>query len=510
MQKGKVYLVGAGPGDPGLITVKGLKLLRRVDVIVYDQLASTDFLREARTDAELIYVGKKAGDHALPQDGINRLLVDLAKEGKTVVRLKGGDPFVFGRGGEEVEVLAAAGLPFEVVPGVTSAVAVPAYAGIPVTHRGLASLVTFITGHEDPTKADSDIPWDVLAKTQGTLVFLMGVKNLAENCRRLVQGGRSPDTPAAVIQSGTLPTQRTVTGVLSDIAEVAQAADIKPPAILVVGEVAALRERLAWWETRPLSGKVAVVTRTREQASALSDLLAAAGARCLEIPTLEILPPNDFGPLDAALQNLADYHWLVFTSANGVNAFIKRLFDQALDLRALGHLKLAAIGPATALALEHFGLIADVVPTRFVAEDLAAVLLPLIKPGEKVLLARAQVAREVLPETLTAHGAQVDVVPVYQAQRPLAVPPEAMPFIDAGQVDILTFASSATVHNFAHLVGREKFQELAHHAAIAVIGPITAASLTEYGLTPQVQPQDFTIPALVEAILDYFEKRSGN
>jgi uroporphyrinogen III methyltransferase/synthase len=506
MQKGKVYLVGAGPGDPGLITMKGLKLLHRADVVVYDQLASSELLNETRPDAELIYVGKKAGAHALPQGGINQLLVDKAREGKSVVRLKGGDPFVFGRGGEEAEELAQAGIPFEVVPGVSSAVAVPAYAGIPVTHRGLASLVTFITGHEDPAKPESDIPWDILAKTQGTLVFLMGVKNLAENCRRLVDGGRPSNTPAAVIQSGTLPTQHTVTGTLVDIAARAKEADIRPPAILVVGEVASLREHLKWWETRPLWGKVAVVTRTREQASALVGLLSEAGARCLEVPTLEILPPDDFGPLDEAIKHLGDYHWLIFTSANGVNAFMKRLFEHKLDIRALGQAKLAAIGPATALVLQHYGLIADVVPARFVAEDLAAALLPRIAPDSRVLLARAQLAREVLPETLTVHGAKVDVAPVYQTQRPLAVPPEAMPFIEAGQVDILTFASSATVHHFAALVGEEKFQELAKRAVIAAIGPITAVTLQEYGITPQIQPQDYTIPALAEAIVEYFQK----
>ncbi len=506
MAKGKVYLVGAGPGDPGLITVKGRQLLRRADVIVYDQLAGPELLREARPEAELIYVGKKAGDHALPQDGINRLLVDLAREGKTVVRLKGGDPFVFGRGGEEAEELAKVGLPFEVVPGVSSAVAVPAYAGIPVTHRGLASLVTFITGHEDPTKAESDIPWNVLARTQGTLVFLMGVKNLAENCRRLVQGGRSPDTPAAVIQSGTLPTQRTVTGVLNDIAERAKSADIKPPAILVVGEVASLRESLSWWEKRPLYGKVAVVTRTREQASALSRLLAAAGARCVEIPTLEIAPPEDFGPLDAAIRDLDDYHWLVFTSANGVNAFMQRVFALGHDLRILGPLQLAAIGPATAEALRRYGLVADVVPARFVAEDLAQTLVRRIEPGSWVLLARADQARDVLPDMLAKAHMKVHVAPVYHMRLPHGVPPEALPFLEAGKVDILTFASSATVHNFAALVGKDKFQELAKEAVIAAIGPITAATLAEYGLTPQVQPQDYTIPALVDAVIDYFEK----
>lgn len=509
MKKGKVYLVGAGPGDPGLITTKGLKLLRQADVIVYDQLASPDLLKEARPDAQLIYVGKKAGNHALPQEEINRLLADEAGAGRTVVRLKGGDPFVFGRGGEEAEALAAAGIPFEVVPGVTSAVAVPAYAGIPVTHRGLASLVTFITGHEDPTKSESDIPWDILAKTRGTLVFLMGVRNLAENCRRLISGGRPPGTPAAMIESGTLPTQRTVAGTLADIAAKAREADIRPPAILVVGEVVRLRERLAWWETRPLWGKVAVVTRTREQASVLVELLSAAGARCLEVPTLELAPPDDFGPLDRALEHLGDYRWIVFTSANGVLAFMKRLFDKGLDVRALGQARLAAIGPATAEALRRYSLVADVVPARFVAEDLAETLLPRLEPGGRVLLARAQQAREVLPDTLSRHGVEVEVVPVYQTMIPVAVPPEAMAFLEAGKVDLLTFTSSATVHNLAVLLGKKTFQALARKAVVAAIGPVTAATLEEYGITAQVQPQDYTIPALVEAVIDYFEKLRG-
>jgi uroporphyrinogen III methyltransferase / synthase len=501
---GKVYLVGAGPGDPGLMTVKGAKLLGRAEVIVYDQLAGPELLKLARPDAEVIYVGKKAGAHTLPQGGINQLLVDKARAGLTVVRLKGGDPFVFGRGGEEAEALAAAGVPFEVVPGVTSAVAVPAYAGIPVTHRAHTTAVTFITGHEDPTKAESTIPWDNLGKNPGTLVFLMGVKNLAENCRRLAAAGRSPDTPAAVIQSGTLPGQRTVTGTLSDIAVRASEAGIQPPAILVVGGVVELRPRLAWWEKRPLFGKLAVVTRTREQASALVELLSEAGAHCLEIPTLEIGPPDDFGPLDAALARLAGYHWLIFTSANGVAAFFERLFEKGLDVRALGGAKLAAIGPATAQALGARGLVADVVPARFQAEDLAAALLPQIAPGSRVLLARAQAAREVLPETLTQAGIQVEVAPVYQARRPGAIPEAARPFIESGRIDLLTFASSATVHNFAALVGREKFQELAQNSVVAAIGPITAASLAEYGLTPQIQPTDFTIPALAEAIIRFY------
>jgi len=502
--RGKVYLVGAGPGDPGLITVKALKLLAQAEVIVYDQLASPELLKHARPGAEILYVGKKAGAHTLPQGGINQLLVAKAKAGLTVVRLKGGDPFVFGRGGEEAEALAAAGVPFEVVPGVTSAVAVPAYAGIPVTHRDYTTLVTFITGHEDPSKEASTIPWDNLGQNPGTLVFLMGVKNLAENCRRLVAAGRAPDTPAAVIQSGTLPEQRTVTGTLADIAAAAEAAGIQPPAILVVGAVAALHHRLAWWEKRPLWGKIAVVTRTREQASALVEFLSAAGARCLEVPTLEIAPPDDFAPLDAALRRLSDYAWIIFTSANGVSTFFQRLFEKGYDVRALGGAKLAAIGPATAQALRDRGLVADVVPARFQAEDLAAALLPRIAPGSRVLLARAQQAREVLPETLAQGGVRVEVAPVYQIKKPESIPEEARPFIDSRQIDILTFASSATVHNFAALVGRERFQELARQAVVAAIGPITAASLKEYGITPAVQPEDFTIPALAAAIEDFF------
>ena len=501
-----VYLVGAGPGDPGLITVKGLEVLRKAQVVVYDQLASPELLQEAPGDAEIIYVGKKAGAHALPQEGINQLLVDKARAGLMVVRLKGGDPFVFGRGGEEALALKSAGFPFEIVPGVSAAVAVPAYAGIPVTHRGLSALVTFITGHEDPTKEASGIAWDVLAQTQGTLVFLMGVKNLADNCRRLVEGGRDPATPAAVIEKGTSLEQRTVVGVLADIAARAKEAAIKPPAILVVGEVAGLRESLQWWENRPLWGKTAVVTRTREQASALSALLTAAGARCLEVPTIEIAPPDDFSPLDQALGHLARYQWLVFTSANGVAAFRERLFSRGQDVRALGGVKIAAIGPATAEALKAWGLTPDVVPAQFKAEVLLEALSPHVSPGDKVLLARAQIARDVLPQGLVRLGVEVDVAPIYQARRVTEIPPEAAAAFQAGRVDLLTFTSSATVHNFVSLVGKERFQALAEDAVVAAIGPITGATLKEYGISPQIQPQDFTIPALVNAIVGYFQK----
>jgi uroporphyrinogen III methyltransferase/synthase len=489
-----------------LITVKGREVLRKARVVIYDQLASPELLKEASGDAEIIYVGKKAGAHALPQEGINQLLVDKARTGLTVVRLKGGDPFVFGRGGEEALALKAAGLPFEVVPGVTAAVAVPAYAGIPVTHRGLASLVTFITGHEDPTKEASAIPWNVLAKTRGTLVFLMGVKNLADNCLRLMEGGRPPETPAAVIEKGTTLEQRTVVGTLGNVAAKAKAAAITPPAILVVGEVAGLRESLKWWETRPLWGKTAVITRTREQASALSALLAAAGARCLEVPTIDIGPPDDFTPLDQALENLSRYQWLVFTSANGVAGFMNRLLAQGKDMRALGGARIAAIGPATAQALGAWGLMADVTPAQFKAEVLLEALSPLVSPGDKVLLARAQIAREVLPQGLARLGVEVDVAPVYKARHVTEIPAEAQAAFQEGRVEILTFTSSATVHNFVLLVGKERFQTLAKGAVTAAIGPITAGTLEEYGVTPQIQPQDFTIPSLAAAIVEYFKK----
>ncbi len=500
-----VYLVGAGPGDPGLITVRGLALLRRADVVVYDQLASPELLKEAPAGAELLYVGKKAGAHAVPQGGINELLVARARAGLTVVRLKGGDPFVFGRGGEEAEELAAAGIPFEVVPGVTSAVAVPAYAGIPVTHRRYTTLVTFITGHEDPTKEASTIPWAALGQNPGTLVFLMGVKNLGENCRRLIEAGRAADTPAAVIQSGTTLAQRTVVGTLATIAERAREAGIKPPAVLVVGGVVELAETLKWWETRPLWGKTAVVTRSRDQASRLVELLNAAGARCLEVPTIEIIPPADFAPLDAALQHLSRYEWVIFTSANGVRAFMDRLFQMGQDVRVLGRVRLAVIGPATAEALRGYGLVADVVPKTFQAEGLLEVLEPKLLGGRRILLARAEQARDVLPEGLAQLGVKVDVVPVYRARPPASVPPEAAEVLESGQVDILTFTSSSTVHNFAGLVGKEAFQQLAARGTVASIGPITTGTLAEYGITPQIEPAAFTIPALAAAIVEYFE-----
>ena len=442
-QSGIVYLIGAGPGDPGLMTVRGLELIRRADCLVYDYLANEAFLLEASPQAEIIYVGKKGGDHTLPQKDINKLLVEKAREGKIIVRLKGGDPYIFGRGGEEAQELVRHGIPFEVVPGITSAIAVPAYAGIPLTHRQHASLVSFITGHEDPTKPESSIPWEVLAKSPGTLVFLMGVKNLADICRELRSHGKSAATPAAVIHRGTTPAQRSVSGNLGNIAQKVEAAGLTPPAIFVVGSVVELQSELNWFETRPLWGKRILVTRSRHQASAFVKLLTEYGATCLEAPTIEVLPPDDsYAALDEALKNLDRYHWLIFTSPNGVSAFFSRLFSSGRDVRALGECKLAAIGAATAQGLREHGLVADVVPTDFRAEGLVSSLSPLVLPGQLLLLPRAQEAREVLPEEMVNRGAIVHVVPSYKTAAPLRLPPateSALKNGDAGCFDLCQF-----------------------------------------------------------------------
>ncbi|MDY0042361.1 MAG: uroporphyrinogen-III C-methyltransferase, partial [Desulforhabdus sp.] len=410
MSLGKVYLVGAGPGDPGLLTLRGQEVLQQAEVVIYDYLANEEFLQYAPAEAEKIYVGKKGGDHTLGQDEINQLLLEKGRD-KVVVRLKGGDPFVFGRGGEEAEELVAEGIPFEVVPGVTAAVAVPAYAGIALSHRDYTASMAFITGHERDDKDESKINWEKLSTAVGTLVFFMGVKNLAEICRQLVTHGRSERTPVAVIRWGTTPQQKTVVGTLRDIVERVSQEGIKPPAIIVVGEVVELREKLNWYESRPLFGRRVVITRAREQASDFKSQLKALGAQCIEFPTIEIQPPPSWEPLDKAVRNLSDYHWIIFTSVNGVRFFMGRLNSAGFDVRELKGISLAAIGPKTAEALGDFGLRADLVPPEYRAE---AILEGLKKenPGSlRFLLPRAMASRDVLPDTLREWGAQVDVVP---------------------------------------------------------------------------------------------------
>jgi len=481
-----VYLVGAGPGDPGLVTVRGAELLARADVVVFDRLAHPDLVDLAPPDAERISVGKAPGRVEMGQDDINRLLVDRGREAKTVVRLKGGDPFVFGRGGEEAEALAGAGVPFEVVPGVTSAIAAPAYAGIPVTHRGLSTHFTVVTGHEDPSKGVGDVDWEALARVGGTLVVLMGAGSIGEIARRLVAGGRSPDTPVAAVRRGTYPDQRTVRATLATIGD----APVQAPSAIVIGDVAA--SDLAWFETRPLFGRRIVVTRAREQASALRSRLEQLGAEVLELPSIAI------EPIAFTLPSLGDYRWLVLTSANGVRALFERgLAPVGLDARALASLRVAAIGSGTAAALEARGVRPDLVPARFVAEALLDSFPAPAEPGERVLLARAEHARDVLPEGLAGQGYAVDVLALY---RTVAAAPDsaAVEAVRAGAVDAITFTSSSTVANFCDLVGELPEPQ----PLVASIGPVTSRAAVDRGLHVGAEGVEHTLDGLVGALVD--------
>lgn len=501
---GKVYLVGAGPGDPGLITVKGRECIQSADVVIYDYLASPTLLRHVRGDAETIYVGKKGGDHTLSQAKINALIVAKARSGMTVTRLKGGDPYIYGRGGEEAQVLVAAGVAFEIVPGVTSAVAAPAYAGIPLTHRDYTSTLAFVTGHEDPGKASSSIHWPSLAKGMGTLVFFMGVKNLPRIVAKLMENGRDPATPVAVVRWGTTPLQQTVTGTLESIDDVVTTAGIKAPAIIVVGEVVGLRPELQWFETRPLFGKTIVVTRARRQASDLVAQLTAMGARCLEFPTITIAPADDETPLDDAIDVLDSYDWIVFTSVNGVDRFFERLRARGRDTRALGGLKTAAIGPVTAARLRRFGLNSDIIPETYRAESVVAAFSAEEMTGKKVLLPRAKGARPVLPLELARMGARVNEVCTYQTRMVTENVRELNAELESGQVDLITFTSSSTVKNFMALLPPEKSVDLLKGVTLASIGPITTETAQSLGLSVAITAETFTIPGLCQAIADHY------
>ncbi len=497
-----VYLVGAGPGDAKLLTLRGKECLELADVVLYDHLANPELLKYAPVHAERIYVGRKGRGSYRDQQEINELLVSKAQEGKCVVRLKGGDPFVFGRGGEEAETMAEAGIPFTVVPGVTAAVAVPAYAGIPVTHRTLASTVAFVTGHEDPTKSLSAMEWPRLASSEGTLVFLMGTKNLPHIVERLIQEGKASTTPVAAIRWGTYARQQTIVGTLADIVEKVLKADLSPPTVIVVGEVVRLRDRLNWCETRPLFGKGVLVTRPREQAPALSNLLAEQGAEPIECPTLEIRPPDNWGPVDEAIQALSTYDWVIFTSVNGVQAFMGRLWFHQKDARALANAKVCCIGPRTAEEVNRWGLVADLVPKEFQAEGILDALGGLDLKGQRILIPRAKVAREILPEQLKAMGASVQVVHGYQAVQPEAEREPITQRFRNQDIQYLTFTSSSTVRNFCQLFAdRQEMHKLIQHATVACIGPITAQTVQEEGLSVDIVAAENTVPALVDAIV---------
>lgn len=502
---GCVYLVGSGPGDPGLLTLRGKECLERAEVVVYDRLIDPSLLRFASPSAERIFVGKEAEHQLLGQDEINRILISRARDGKTVVRLKGGDPFVFGRGGEEAEALADAGIAFEVVPGVTSATAVPAYAGIPVTHRGFASSFVVVTGHEDAGKARTRLDWAHLAGESGTLVFLMGLSNLDQIASRLIEHGRAPETPVAVIQHGTRPNQRTVLGSLADVAERVRAAKLGPPAVIVVGEVATLRQRLAWYDNRPLFGRRVLITRAREQAGALAALLAERGAIPLELPTIRLEPPTDWAPADRAIALLDQYAWAIFTSANGVRYFFERLAHHGCDVRALKGVRLGAIGPATAAALSAFHLRVEFCPAEYVAEAIVEGMKQFDLRDKRILLPRAQDVREVLAEGLAAQGALVDDVPVYRTL-PAGDPDVARRLFTEDQVDVVAFTSSSTVRHLVELLGNQA-PRLLGRVTVATIGPITSQTARELGLTVQIEAAEHTIPGLVAALEAATEKR---
>ena len=442
------------------------------------------------------------------QDEINQMLVDFALAGKTVVRLKGGDPFIFGRGGEELETLAAANIPFEVVPGVTSATAAATYAGIPITHRDYTASVAFITGHEDPTKQDSNIDWSKIATGIGTIVVYMGIKNLPVIVENLIDNGRSPDTPVAVVRWASTPEQRSVVGTLASIADIVKREDIKPPALIVIGEVVNLRGTLDWFEKRPLFGKRIIVTRTREQASELVAKLEEAGASCYECSTINIEPVDSYEILDSELERIDEYHWILFTSLNGVKYFFQRLFAKGMDARDLKGPDIAVVGKSTADLLLSYGLNADLIPPIFTGEGLAESLLDQGVEGRNILIPRAKAGREILPETLRGGGAQVTVCPVYQNVPPQGRKDELRAELESGQVDMVTFTSSSTVRNFLTMVDAGDQDELLRLMAgvkIAAIGPITAKTVTDSGLHVDVQPENYTIAEMVQSITDFFQ-----
>ena len=501
MSKGCVYLVGAGPGDPGLITVRGMELLSQADVVVYDYLASPRLLNSARPDAEVIYVGKKAGQHTLKQHEINALLVAKALTGAMVVRLKGGDPYVFGRGGEEALAAVDAGLRFEVVPGITAGVAAAAYAGIPVTHRELASNLGLVTGHETPDKADSDLDFDALAKWRGTLVFYMGVSNLEPICRNLTDRGLDPETPAAIIRWGTKSQQRTVVATVGTLPEAARAADIKPPAVTVIGQVVQLRDQLNWFESRPLFGRRIVVTRARTQASRMTSQLESLGADVLEMPAIQIVPPDDLQPLRDAIGEVAGFDWIVFTSANGVAAFFDALHEAGLDSRALAGSKLCTIGPVTAETLAAHGLSADAQPAKFVSSEIASTLAAADSlAGKTILCPRADVAPVDLIKALEAEGAVVKNVVAYCTRPDCAGADQVIELLGADDVQWVTFTSSSTVKNFFGAVDPKTVR--AASVRLASIGPVTSDTLREFGFEPDTEAESHTIDGLTRAILD--------
>lgn len=499
-QKGKVYIIGVGPGDYKLMTLKAVECIKKAEVVVYDRLIGSKVLSFASRDAELIYVGKLPDSHAVPQDGINEILIKKALEGKTVVRVKGGDPFMFGRGGEEALSLFENGIEFEIVPGVTSAISVPAYAGIPVTHRDFCSSLHIITGHERPDKSGSLVDYEVLSKLEGTLVFLMGVKNLPEIAVNLTRFGKSKSTPVAVIEKGTTPEQRTVIGTLEDIAGKVLNEGILSPAVTVIGEVVQLQEKLKWFSRGHLAGKRIVVTRAREQASRLVQKIEDLGGEVIEFPTIRILEPENYYHFEEVLENLNSFNWLVFTSVNGVKAFISRMRHNKADIRSLSGIKLCAVGEATALELNVMGLNVDYVPEKYTTKDLLEGLKNIVQPGEKILLARADIANTELSRGLKLENIIVEDLVVYRTVLEAIDRDSIAAQLEEGLIDFITFTSSSTVSNFISIVGKENLNILST-AKVLCIGPVTAKTAEELGLKVAAVADVYTIDGLVEKLL---------
>jgi uroporphyrinogen III methyltransferase / synthase len=500
-KKGIVYLVGAGPGDAGLLTLRGAELLARADVVVYDALVNQDLLRLAPNSAEIIYGGKRSKDHAIPQDELNQLLVSKARQGKTIVRLKGGDPYIFGRGGEEAEELAEAGIPFEVVPGVSSIAAAPNYAGIPLTHREHCSSFTVITGHEDPTKDESSIDWAQVARIPGTKVILMGLQRIRNIAETLIANGMAARTPVGMVRWGTTGQQESIEGTLGSIADVVEKKKFSAPAVAVIGDVVKLRGKLNWFEKRPLFGQRIVVTRTREQASQLSRQLLERGAEVLEIPTIRIVPPTKREPLVEAMAGLSAYDWLVFTSPNGVTSFFEHFFKAFPDLRDLGAVRIAAVGPATAAKVNDLHLQVAVMPEEYLATKIADALVKFESiENLRILLLRAEVANVELPKLLEEKGAIVDDVPCYRTLPETEDLNGAAEKLVEGGADWITFTSSSTVENFHARFDLPRLLRRFSRMRTASIGPETSRALAALGLKPTVEAKEHTIDGLVSAL----------
>lgn len=508
--KGKVYIVGAGPGDIGLLTVKGLRALQKAEVVIYDFHLNAQILNYINHNAEFIYAGKRGGSHSMSQGEINQILIKKALEGKTICRLKGGDPFVFGRGGEEAEVLSREKIDFEIIPGVSSAIAVPAYAGIPLTHRLYSSSFTVVPGYEDPTKKESSINWEKLAGID-TIVFLMAIKNIAFVSRRLIENGRAPETPVAVIRWGTRADQKTIVSDLKNIADVLTERDIKPPAVMVVGEVVRLRDSLRWFEKKPLFGHRILVTR--EHSGGFGEL-EEIGAEIIEFPTIRIVPPSDLSRLDHAIDRIETYNWLIFTSVNGVEFFFRRLFEKERDIRDLKGIRICAIGTKTGAELNKYGIKVDLLPEEFNAEGLIEIFTKEANPqplnfstsqplnGVKILLPRAEVGREILPDRIRELGGEIDVVTAYRAVMPDTQGKRLKRFLREGKITIATFTSAATFNNFVSIMGDDA-HELLRDVTIAVIGPVTKSAVEKAGLKVSIMPKKATVEAMAEGIIKW-------